>query len=68
MAVRANYEGKDWDKFRQEITGLIAFELPAGYSWSWDDRILEQDTQGKEMGINFLLALLLVYIVMASPF
>lgn len=69
VAVRATYEGKDWDAVRQEITGLMdAFELPPGYSWSWDDRILEQDTQGKEMGINFLLALALVYIVMASLF
>jgi HAE1 family hydrophobic/amphiphilic exporter-1 len=68
-AVRATYEGKEWDKVREEITGLMdAFELPPGYSWSWDDRILEQDTQGKEMGINFLLALALVYIVMASLF
>ncbi len=69
VAVRANYEGKDWDKVRKEITGLMdAFELPAGYSWSWDDRLLEQDSQNKEMGINFLLALALVYIVMASLF
>jgi HAE1 family hydrophobic/amphiphilic exporter-1 len=68
-AVRGSYEGKDWDKTRKQIEGMMnAFELPAGYSWSWDDRILEQDTQGKEMGINFLLALLLVYIVMASLF
>lgn len=47
---------------------MNAFELPAGYSWSWGDRIIEQDTQGKEMGINFLLALVLVYLVMASLF
>ncbi|MGA7616484.1 MAG: efflux RND transporter permease subunit [Thermoanaerobaculia bacterium] len=67
--VGATYEGKDWPKTRTRITGLMdAFELPPGYSWSWDDRILEQDTQGKEMGINFLLALALVYLVMASLF
>ena len=68
-AVRASYEGKEWGKTREQITALMdAFEMPAGYSWSWDDRILEQDTQGQQMGINFLLALLLVYIVMASLF
>jgi hydrophobic/amphiphilic exporter-1 (mainly G- bacteria), HAE1 family len=67
--VRASYEGKDWQKARKEIEGLMnAFDLPPGYSWSWSDRIVEQDTQGKEMGINFLLALLLVYLVMASLF
>jgi HAE1 family hydrophobic/amphiphilic exporter-1 len=68
-AVRGTYDGKEWDDARKQIEGLMnSMEMPAGYSWSWDDRILEQDTQGKEMGINFLLALLLVYIVMASLF
>lgn len=68
-AVRGSYEGKKWDEARKQIEGLMnSMELPAGYSWSWDDRILEQDTQGKEMGMNFLLALMLVYLVMASLF
>lgn len=68
-AVRGSYEGEQWDERRKEIEGLMnAFELPPGYSWSWDDRILEQDSQNKEMGINYLLALLLVYLVMASLF
>ena len=68
-AVVGNYEGEDWDGTREQIEALMkAFDLPPGYSWSWDDRILEQDTQSKEMGVNFLLALLLVYLVMASLF
>jgi hydrophobic/amphiphilic exporter-1 (mainly G- bacteria), HAE1 family len=67
--VSGTYDGKDWQKRRKEIESLVeALELPAGYSWSWGDRILEQDTQMKEMGINLLLALLLVYLVMASLF
>ncbi|MFN2441539.1 MAG: efflux RND transporter permease subunit [Thermoanaerobaculia bacterium] len=69
VAVTGSYEGEKWDERRKEIEGMMnAFDLPAGYSWSWDDRILEQDSQGKEMGVNYLLALLLVYIVMASLF
>ncbi|HUP50193.1 MAG TPA: efflux RND transporter permease subunit [Thermoanaerobaculia bacterium] len=69
VAVRATYEGKEWDKVKKEITGQMdAFDLPPGYSWTWDDRILEQQTQNKEMLINMLLALALVYIVMASLF
>jgi HAE1 family hydrophobic/amphiphilic exporter-1 len=68
-AVRASYDGKEWQKARTEITALMdAFDLPPGYSWSWDDRTLEQETQNKEMMINFLLALALVYLVMASLF
>ena len=31
-------------------------------------RFLEQDTENAEMGVNFLLALVLVYLVMASQF
>jgi len=69
VAIRATYEGESWDQAREEIAGLMdAFELPGGYSWSWNDRILEQDTQDQQMGINFLLALVLVYLVMASLF
>ena len=67
--VRAVYEGEDWDGSKERIGALMdAFDLPPGYSWSWDDRILEQDGQGQQMGVNFLLALALVYIVMASLF
>ncbi|HEX3129390.1 MAG TPA: efflux RND transporter permease subunit [Thermoanaerobaculia bacterium] len=51
-----------------QILGQNAFDLPPGYSWSWDDRILEQDGQGQQMAMSFLLALALVYLVMASLF
>jgi HAE1 family hydrophobic/amphiphilic exporter-1 len=69
VAVRAAYEGESWDDAKQEIAGLMdAFELPPGYSWSWDDRVLEQEGQGQEMMVNLLLALALVYLVMASLF
>lgn len=67
--VQASYEAEEWDGAREQVTGMMdSLNMPAGYSWSWDDRVLEQDTQGKEMLINFLLALALVYIVMASLF
>jgi HAE1 family hydrophobic/amphiphilic exporter-1 len=42
--------------------------MPPGYAWSWNDWILEQDQQGAQMATNFLLALVLVYLVMASLF
>ncbi len=64
--MRATYEGEDWNEAREEIAGLMdSFDLPGGYSWSWNDRMIEQGTQGQEMGGNILLALLLVYLVMA---
>lgn len=69
VLLRAAYEGEHWDDTRKEIEGLMdAFSMPSGYSWSWGERILEQDQQGSQMGLNFLLALALVYLVMAALF
>ncbi|MFQ5524809.1 MAG: efflux RND transporter permease subunit [Thermoanaerobaculia bacterium] len=69
VSVRGTYEGENWKDTQDEIAGLMdAFELPPGYSWSWNDRIVEQQDQNAQMGVNFLLALALVYLVMASLF
>jgi HAE1 family hydrophobic/amphiphilic exporter-1 len=69
VAVNATYEGKDWPGTRKKISAMMdGFDMPPGYSWSWDDRILEQGQEDAQMGINFILALVLVYIVMASLF
>ncbi len=69
VAVRGTYEGDDWKPTQEEIAGLMdAFDLPAGYSWSWGDRIVEQQDQNQQMLVNFGLALILVYLVMASLF
>jgi HAE1 family hydrophobic/amphiphilic exporter-1 len=69
VAVRGTYEGDSWSDIQKEIAGLMdAFDLSAGYSWSWSDRIVEQQDQNAQMGVNFLLALFLVYLVMASLF
>lgn len=69
VAVNATYEGKKWSDARKKIEGLMnAFDLPPGYSWSWDDRILEQGVESKQWTMNIILALILVYIAMASLF
>lgn len=67
--VRATYEGEDWETTRKKVEDMMnAFAFPAGYTWSWNARILEQDTQGQQMMINFLFAIAMVYLVMASLF
>jgi len=67
--VRATYEGDTWADAKKEIEDLMnAFDLPAGYSWSWDDRIIEQGEENQQMMWNFILSLILVYLVMASLF
>jgi HAE1 family hydrophobic/amphiphilic exporter-1 len=69
VAVRGTYDGDEWKQSKEEIEGLMkTLPFPAGYSWSWNDRILEQEDQNAQMGINMLLALVLVYLVMASLF
>jgi len=69
VAVDATYEGDDWEAAKTEIGALMdALDLPPGYTWSWNDRLIEQQGQDQQMAVNFLLALLLVYLVMASLF
>jgi HAE1 family hydrophobic/amphiphilic exporter-1 len=67
--VRGVYEGEDWEATRERIEkSMHGLQRPLGYEWSWDRRTLEQDQQDAQMGTNFLLALLLVYLVLASLF
>ena len=65
--VRAVYEGKDWSDARKKIeASLDQMSLPPGYGWSFGERIQRQDEQTQQMLVNYALALVLVYIVMAS--
>ncbi|MDA8018328.1 MAG: efflux RND transporter permease subunit [Thermoanaerobaculia bacterium] len=67
--VRATYDGEDWAPTRKKVEEMMnSFAFPTGYTWSWNARILEQDTQGQQMLINFLFAIAMVYLVMASLF
>jgi HAE1 family hydrophobic/amphiphilic exporter-1 len=69
IRLKATYEGKTFDEARKQISSMMnQMNLPAGYTWSFDERVLEGDEESKQMLINFLLALALVYIVMASLF
>ncbi|MBI2571922.1 MAG: efflux RND transporter permease subunit [Candidatus Schekmanbacteria bacterium] len=69
LALRATYDGEKWDDAKKAIEGLMnGLVMPTGYSWSWNDRILEQEDQNQQMLVNMVLALALVYLVMASLF
>ncbi|HUG52838.1 MAG TPA: efflux RND transporter permease subunit [Vicinamibacteria bacterium] len=69
VQVNAAFEGKEFGPAREKIAAMMdSLGLPPGISWSFNDRIQEQDEQGKQMALNYLLALALVYIVMASLF
>jgi len=67
VVVRASFDGKSFGPTREEISETMnALGLPPGMTWSFNDRIQEQSEQGKTMALNFLLALVLVYVLMAS--
>ena len=69
VQVNAAFEGKNFGPTREKIAETMnALGLPPGITWSWNQRLQEQDEQGATMGLNFLLALALVYVLMASLF
>lgn len=69
VQVYGVYEGEDFGEVKEKISGILdSFRYPPGYSWSFGDRILEQGQDNQQMLFNFLLALALVYLVMASLF
>lgn len=57
------------DKVRPKIEAVMdSLKLPAGYSWSWGRGVEQDDETGQIMVQNMLLALLLIYLVMAALF
>jgi HAE1 family hydrophobic/amphiphilic exporter-1 len=62
-------EGVTKDDAREQIKAAMdGIELPAGYRWSFGNSFERDDQAGRQMGINTLLALVMVYIVMAAVF
>jgi len=68
-AVMASYEGEDYPGTLKQIEAMLGdYRFPAGVTWSWSDRMLQDDDDMAGMALNLLLALILVYLVMASLF
>jgi HAE1 family hydrophobic/amphiphilic exporter-1 len=62
-------DGATMDGVRPEIEKVMnGLQLPPGYSWSFGRGFDEEDETGQIMVQNMLLALILVYIVMAALF
>ncbi|HWT14975.1 MAG TPA: efflux RND transporter permease subunit [Patescibacteria group bacterium] len=57
------------DQVRPKIEqAMNALALPAGYRWSFGGGFNEEDEAGAQMGFNTLIALLMIFIVMAAVF
>ena len=69
LSVRANYDAKRGGELRKAASRMMnAMSFPTGYSWSFGDAFEEEGRTQQEMLVNLLLALVLVYLVMAGLF
>jgi len=70
LIVKASLaEGKTTEDARKVIgETLKGLTLPDGYRWSLGGDFERNDQAGKQMGFNILIALLLVYVIMAALF
>ncbi|UCF79302.1 MAG: efflux RND transporter permease subunit [Candidatus Eiseniibacteriota bacterium] len=67
--VTAHYEGSDTPTIRKRISRVLSeMSFPAGYSWSYGGFFEEESATQQELLVNMVLALILVYVVMASLF
>ena len=69
MGITVNLDGTTMDEARTEIASVMnQINYPAGYGWSYG-RSFDEDQQAMdEMVINMLMAMVLIYLVMASLF
>lgn len=69
LGVTADLKDLTLGEARREITRVLnKFNFPSGYSWSFGRSFSFEDETIKNMMVNTLLALALIYIVMASLF
>ncbi len=69
ISVQGLYDSEKSKDMMEKVSGIMnSLHLPMGYSWSFSDRIREQEQRQYEMLVNILLALICVYMVMAALF
>jgi HAE1 family hydrophobic/amphiphilic exporter-1 len=69
IGVTANLDGITTGEARQRIGKVLAnFNFPPGYSWDYGESFDREDEAFKTLMTNLLLALALIYFVMAALF
>lgn len=62
-------DGVTISEARTQVEGVMAqFAFPAGYTWNFGRRVDREENTEQILLINFLLALVLIYLVMAGLF
>jgi len=69
LTITGNYDSKHGGEIRKAASReLNAMSFPTGYSWSYGQGFEEENQTQQELLLNLVLALMLVYLVMASLF
>ena len=69
VRIRANLDDITMEQARERIEARMAgFELPPGYDWRLGSGFEREDETAQRMILNILLALCLIYIVLAALF
>jgi HAE1 family hydrophobic/amphiphilic exporter-1 len=69
VVINANLDGKSLDELRPTIKNLMdAYQLPPGYSWQFGRGFQQADQTQQVMMQNILLAIALIFLVMAALF
>ena len=69
VVINANLEDTSLDELRPQIKGLMdAFRLPPGYGWKFGRGFQQADQTQQLMVQNILLAIALIFLVMAALF
>ncbi|WP_341503980.1 efflux RND transporter permease subunit [Gallaecimonas sp. GXIMD4217] len=69
LYIAANLEELTLSQAREAIEQMMSnISLPAGYTWSLDGRFRRQNEGQQAMMVNMVLALALIYLVMAALF
>ena len=69
LGVNANLQGITTNEAKQKIGQVLKnFQFPAGYTWNYGQSFNEEQEAFNSMMLNLLLALILIYFVMASLF
>ncbi len=69
VGVRGSYEGEEFSEALDEVRAVMnSIYFPAGYSWSFSGDIEGLQDDQNQMAVNALLAVVCVYMIMASLF
>jgi HAE1 family hydrophobic/amphiphilic exporter-1 len=69
IAISASLDGITMDEARTRISNVMdQISYPPGYGWSYGRSFRESENAMNQMVVNILLALALIYLVMASLF